>query len=255
MGTFNTNVIQSSGDDRSFLTLVYNFIMGLDSGITASVTPTNFPYASKTVSNMDFTLDTNVVFRLQSYPGDNLSRPTSSGYNFAFIVNGNTIMSKGIGSYTTSGNPNLPFVDSFTYVSDSKVRKYMVSSYDSENVKIFWIGPYNSTDFTTSGGISVIKFKDANDVWYWGAYAGANIESCTITDSTGATSSSKSSMFTYAALAGYIDYIRESSYVSGGVKVFSSADIYDCSTVTLGSTITLNDGNYMAIGAHSLVKL
>ena len=59
----------------------------------------------------------------------------------------------------------------------------------------------------------------------------------------------------YAALAGYIDYVTESGYVSAGTKVFSTPYIYDCSTVDFGSTITLSDGNYMAVGTHSLVKL
>ena len=255
MGTFVTNVIQSTGNDRAFLTLVYNFIMGLDSDITASITPDDFPYASKSAANMDFTLDDGVIFRLQSYPGDNLARPISCGYNFALIINDNTIMSKGLNSYSTMSNSPIRFIGSNAYVTDGGTRSYVVSKYDSDNVKIFWIGPYDSVDYTSSGGITIIKFKDSNNAWHYGGYAGSNPELASITDMSGASVFSKTSIFSYSALAGYIDYIRESGYVSGGVKGFSSTDIYDCSTVSLGSTITLSDGNYMAIGAHSLVKL
>ena len=255
MGAFTTNFIQSTGDDRSFLTLVYNFIMGLDEGITSSITPSEFSYASKTICNMDFTLEEGVVLRLQSYPGDNLAQPVSCGYNFALIINNNTIMNKGLDYYSTTSNSPIRFIGSNVNVWNSATRAYVVSKYDSDNVKIFWIGPYDSVDYTSAGGIAVIKFKDSNNVWHYGGYTGPSIDSASITDSSGASIVSKSSIFDYAALPGYIDYIRESGYVSGGTKIFTSTDIFDCSTVELGSTITLSDGNYMAIGPHSLIKV
>lgn len=68
------------------------------------------------------------------------------------------------------------------------------------------------------------------------------------------------SRFAYKSMPGYIDYVKNSVYLAdnNGVltnKVFDLTPLYDCSEVTAGSTLALEDGRYMAVGTHQLVKV
>ena len=63
------------------------------------------------------------------------------------------------------------------------------------------------------------------------------------------------SRFTYAAPPGEVDYIKSSIYMSNNEKVFENRAIYDSTTVTIGNTVSLKDGSYVAVGEHQLVKV
>lgn len=270
MGTFNTGVIQSTGDERSFLTLIYNHIMNSWGAVSCSVkngedeiispaTPEDFIWARNMISYIEFALDSSLSIRLTSHPRDN-SEWVSREYTVALYINGAIILDRG-GTQTTDNKSGVIFCGNTSYASAGLLpsangtRMYIMSEYVSDNVKVFWLASKDAATWKDSV-ITVVMLTDGDGNWYYGGISGgANPETCTLYDSVGAVTSTKSSLFSYAALTGYIDYIRESAYVSAGVKSFVTPYIYDCSTVDLGSTVTLNDGNYMAIGAHSLVKL
>lgn len=63
------------------------------------------------------------------------------------------------------------------------------------------------------------------------------------------------SRFTYAAPPGSIDYIKSSIYMNNNEKAFENRAIYDSTTVTIGDTVSLKDGAYVAVGTHQLVKV
>ena len=63
------------------------------------------------------------------------------------------------------------------------------------------------------------------------------------------------SRFTYACPPGIIDYIKSSAYMSNGERIFTLDPLYDCTTVTTGDTVALEDGAYVAVGTHQLVKV
>lgn len=63
------------------------------------------------------------------------------------------------------------------------------------------------------------------------------------------------SRFVHTAPAGTIDYIKSSIYQSSNEKRFENHAIYDSSTVITGSTVSLKDGAYLAVGPHQLVKI
>ena len=62
-------------------------------------------------------------------------------------------------------------------------------------------------------------------------------------------------MFPYEAIAGTIDFLAQSYFVNNGTRKFQSNLLRECSVVTLGSTASLPDGNYIALGAHCLAPL
>ncbi len=63
------------------------------------------------------------------------------------------------------------------------------------------------------------------------------------------------SRFPYAAPVGQIDYIKSSVFQNNDERTFENKAIYDCSTVSVGSTVSLKDGSYVAVGPHQLVKV
>jgi hypothetical protein len=68
------------------------------------------------------------------------------------------------------------------------------------------------------------------------------------------------SRFAYKSPAGYLDYVKSSVYAydNNGVlsdKLFDLTPLYDCSEVTAGSTLALDDGQYIAVGTNQLVKV
>lgn len=62
-------------------------------------------------------------------------------------------------------------------------------------------------------------------------------------------------MFPYVAISGTIDFLAQSYFVNGGTKKIQSNFLRECSTVTIKSTASLPDGNYIALGAHCLAPL
>lgn len=62
-------------------------------------------------------------------------------------------------------------------------------------------------------------------------------------------------MFPYAAVSGTIDFLAQSYFINNGIRKFQSDLLRECSTITLGATASLPDGNYIALGAHCLAPL
>ena len=82
-----------------------------------------------------------------------------------------------------------------------------------------------------------------------------NISSRTFTEFGGATAGVFTSRFAYSAPPGKIDYVKNSVYTSNGGKLFDITAIYDCTTVALEADVSLDDGRYMAVSPHQLVKI
>lgn len=272
MGTFNTETIQSTGDERSFLTLIYNHIMGLWDGITCSVkngdddiissaTPDDFVWSQDTVSYIEFKLDAASSLRFTSHPRHNADKATRA-YSIALIVNSNIIVDRGGTSETYIRGVGVPFCGNSSHVGDglspetAGKRTWICSEYLSGNVKILWFASKDATTYKDSL-VTIIMLKDTNSNWhYGGTNAGCNPETSDIYDSTASSVATKSNLFSFEARTGYLDFISHSSFVSGSTKAFTSTDIYDCTTVNFGDTLSLKDGaNFLAIGTHSMVRL
>lgn len=280
MGNFYTETIQNEAKEIDFLTAVYNRIMGTQenpsifwSGITCSVTPedgetienatpSDMVYEADKICNMDFLLDStnNIVLRLQIKPSYYWYMRNAC-YNFILLVNGEKIVDKKDGSGTRRyDGDGIRYADGG---SDGQVttfdahRELTFSKFtNNDGTFIFWVTPKTSTSFKNAS-ISFMKFKDtSNNVCWAGNEATSPIENGKIINLNDPRLTTKSSMFPFEARTGYLDFISHSSFVSGSTKAFTSTDIYDCTTVNMGDTLSLKDGaNFLAIGAHSMVRL
>ena len=110
-----------------------------------------------------------------------------------------------------------------------------------------WYGAnqFGGSDLNTANYVPATIFNLSN-VYFHGADNSAVGKFC--------------SRFAYKSMPGYIDYVKNSIYLydNNGVltnKVFDLTPLYDCSEVTVGSTLALEDGRYMAVGTHQLVKV
>lgn len=294
MGTFSTEIVSSTGTEVDFLKAIYKYIITdekLGTGITCSVEKwdstsssyitiddaesTDIEIIFNTYTNLTFWLDTNVALIFQSYPTHDRvwnaeSNTAGNGCNITLTVNNITVLNKTLGQRTWYDAADglvscIPFAApaytygtwKYLYPTMSTERKFIFSNYIDDNVFVFWINPYLSSSFKDVGGVSIIKFKDTNSTWRWSGYTGpCPIENSTVYDSDGSNAATKSPMFLFEARTGYLDFISHSSFVSGSTKAFTSTDIYDCTTVNFGDTLSLKDGaNFLAIGAHSMVIL
>lgn len=133
---------------------------------------------------------------------------------------------------------------------------------EDDNFLFLKLGPDGNNNMEKT--IYVIELKNGNNTYIsyksYNANLGFdyyNVENMSFSNLDGSfTNAIKAPMFSYEARTGYLDFISHSSFVSGGTKVFVSTDIYDCTTVNFGDTLSLKDGaNFLAIGANSMVQL
>lgn len=282
MGTFDIGVIQSNTNEKDFFKLIYNWLMGLDDNITfairddeetlISTDPDDITFTYNTPINLDFSFNENVKFRLQSKPSetnDHLNAASCS-YNIGFYLGNNTIASESLGSitYDYDNVRSLAFHaatkswGSPTCLCDSIIQRSIKCAKYIDNttgILIVYLGNYTVTDYKNCG-VCFMRFKDTNNNYKWAAKIDSTgksiIEQYDFYNSDGSSPINKKSMFSYEARTGYLDFISHSSFVSGTTKVASSTDIYDCTTVNFGDTLSLKDGaNFLAIGSHSMVPL
>ena len=159
--------------------------------------------------------------------------------------------------------------DDITYLSDYTIQHYneavkkVVSAYiDNDCIMI-----YCYTKIRNSwNGTQVMHIKTSNNKYLVGYYRKTdsandynffNISNLTFEDldDTARITYTYTNMFPYTAIAGTIDFLAQSYFVNNGVRKFQSNLLRECSTVTLGSTASLPDGNYIALGAHCLAPL
>lgn len=270
--------IMSSGNETSFLWQLYYYFVGNESesipsklwdGITCTVyngsteagnTPDDAALAQDTVTNIVFTLDENVSLTFQDYPHQNWSGGKSYGYNVRLSLGDINLIDRNWGNYTGGwgyGTGCLRHNDSEYGSGQSATRKYILTQYRDDNLIILWITPCNGSSYKDENSVCIMKMTNGNSV-YWTGKNGQDILSNNenIVNVDNNSVYKINNMFNFEARTGYLDFISHSSFLIGNTKAFASTDIYDCTTVNFGDTLSLKDGaNFLAIGAHSMVRL
>lgn len=255
----------SSQNEAVLLDQIYDFITGLWDGVECSVvqhdgtvvspgTASDMDWYNNAKSSMSFELKSGVILKFETSP---TSSTTTRGYNIYAIINGMTIGK--VSSSTTREKGCFKFYGNDSFVTDGvnpyngEIRKYTFSKYVSDDMFVIWFGSHSVSSWKDSE-YCFVGLKDTSGDWHYSF--STSIEGADMYDADGTNPASKSPMFSFEARTGFLDFISHSSFVSGSTKAFTATDIYDCTTVNFGDTLSLKDGaNFLAIGAHSMVRL
>ena len=278
MGTFDTKEIRSDGNLKAFVWQIYYYFMGKEAsgddpavpselwpditceifvdGTLVGTTPENFGVGRLQKTNVCFTLASGIKLYFQYYSSSVWQGMEGAGFNLLLNVDNITLINKNWGGLVTSEAAGLKFSAGGLGSDASATRKFRFSKYEDTNIFAFWMAPYSAT--TVKGSTAgFIKFKDTNENLHWNGHGSAAcIENGSIVNPDGTNALTKANMFSYEARTGYLDFISHCSLLSGTTKVASCTDIYDCTTVNFGDTLSIKDGaNFLAIGSHSMVPL
>lgn len=251
MATRYLNSVEVTGTEKDFMTAVINYITGIDSKITCS-SNVETEYSSSDLTHIptfNFSIDGELAFTItRRYALNTNARE--------FIVScKNDSYTCGIGgparSYTTNGKRPV----NFSYINN-------------DNFVLLTMHGMFENYYVTNDYFSIVYAKNSSKSYYstlstHGSSSHAksvifNISSRTFTEiSDGPVISGVFlSRFSYKAQPGKIDYIKDSIYAVGGSKAFDLTSIYDCTELqSIGDVVSLEDGAYLAVGPHQLVKV
>lgn len=245
-------VVESTGNEVDFMKNVIAYITGINSAITCEDDPDD-EYDVETVGTdhiptFRFLFNNEHILTIRR--SDKLS--DSAGYMyFTYINNGNIISDNIIISFMYSGK-------AWSY---NTLRQFKMSYIEAPGLYIINAVSYSTTHsfvilFTEArnSSYSSYKYESINQSTYTIANI-FNISQCVLYDNSNPVQGNFLSRFVYKTQPGKVDYIKSSIYVNDGVKQFDLTSIYDCTEVSPGSAVSLEDGAYLAVGPHQLVKV
>lgn len=252
MATRYLDSVVVTGTEKDFMTAVIDYITGIDSKITCSSNiETEYDSSDLThVPTFNFSIDGKLAFTITRMYALNTNTRD-------FIVScKNDSFTLGIGgssrSYTTNGKRTV----NFSYINnDNFVLLTMHSIFENYNVSGYYFSIIYAKNLVKSYystlAVSVAGQTISKSVIF-------NISSRTFTEiSDGPVISGVFlSRFSYKAQPGKIDYIKDSIYAANSSKAFDLTSIYDCTELqSVGNVVSLEDGAYLAVGPHQLVKV
>lgn len=255
--------IHAYGDEKAFYTALINFVRNLDSRIECDDdVDTEFDPTDLThVPEFDFTFNEKPFLKIFRPEALNTA---VNGVSFTYYVDNKV-------SCTTE----YPQQDGLPFCEENVWNEKAYNTVANRSIHIDYI---ISTDFihlSFAGTIATSPSYDATGYNITGVYTkygsnhyGAarkgglthtksniyNTSALTFYNFDTDVNGIFQTRFSYAEKPGKIDYIKSSIYCTSGTKQFDLVSIYDCTEVTPGDSISLNDGVYTAIGPHQIVK-
>lgn len=245
MATAGKNVINTSTNERGFISEVYKYILALNlKGSTISCDKTiasQFDDSSVTTPKFNFTITPNIVLQMVR-PADKTTSVT--GYTFNVIINGEQ-----------KATANIQFSDTARALTDTVQRKWFIGYVASALNTFIWIGHYGVT-LITDADIAICSIADTENYRYGAGNNNSDLESATYFRSgESGIEYTLANLFNYDAGAGYIEYITHLSFINAGQEQFRSEEIVNCSEISQGRSVAIQPGNYFSVGQHTLIKL
>ncbi len=241
--TIQDNSIKTLANTRQAeednMTAIVAYILSLDSNITCDTT-VNAEYNNPDTSHVptfNFTIKTNFVLRLTRQ--NPLSTNFDKKYYFSAIING------------VEQNKQL------YNVNDNQYYIRFVTAIDTDFF-FFWFGWGGSQDAGLIWSMAYVCDENRNP--HGGtrsSTAPVDITLAQFYDLTDNSTGQFVTLINFGASAGYIGISDKCPFVgSGNAYLFSIADLFSCSAVTIFSTVALNNGHfYFAIGPHTLIEI
>lgn len=242
------DLVSSNGTEKEFMSDFIYYLTHLDSKITCSSNVnTEFSDSDLThVPTFNFSINNKLAFTFTRGAALNTSTNT---YNLACgSVNAN-IAWQTSAAYTTTQDRGFYVSylinDNFVLLSINTSKRGLDSHIEKINNNIIYAGSSGTKSYWSA--VTNLNWETRTNLY--------SISGRTFYEINGSDYGVFTSRFSYACPPGEIDYIKSSTYLNSGVKRFDITSIYNCSTVTLGDTVSLKDGPYLAVGTHQLVKV
>ena len=143
-------------------------------------------------------------------------------------------------------------------------RHYMIAHISSENFILLAIDSLYvswserigcNTVYAGSGDTEYMAYFQMTNDSHWQKSNLFNIAGLTFYQIGSQINGTFISRFQYKSMPGYIDYVKNCVYGTSGNAQFNINSIYDCTERAVGDTVSLDDGAYIAVGAHQVVKI
>lgn len=251
MATRYLDSVIATGTEKDFMAAVINYITGIDSKITCSSNvETEYDSSDLThIPTFNFSIDGELAFTItRGYAlNTNVREFIMSCKNDSYTCS----IGGSVRSYTKNGKRTV----NFSYINnDNFVLLTIHGIFENYNIS----GDYFSIVYAKNSAKSYYSTLSTYGSSSLAKSVIFNISSRTFTEigDGHAISGVFLSRFSYKAQPGKIDYIKDSIYVVGGSKVFDLTSIYDCTELqSVGDVVSLEDGAYLAVGPHQLVKV
>lgn len=245
MATAGKKVINTSTNERGFISAVYNYILALNlNGSTISCDKTissQFDDPSVNTPKFNFTITPNIVLQMVR-PSDKTTSVT--GYTFNVIINNEQ-----------KATANIQFSDTARALTDTVQRKWFIGYVASALNTFIWFGHYGVT-LITDAGIAICSIADISNYRYGAGNTSSNLETATYFRSGEVgVEYTMANLFNYDAGAGYIEYITHLSFINAGQEQFRTEEIVNCSEISQGRSVAIQPGNYFSVGSHTLIAL
>ena len=236
------NLVSSNGTEKEFMSDFIDYLTSLDSKITCSSNVnTEFSDSDLThIPTFNFSINNKLAFTLTRAEALNTNTNT---YNLSCDSINVDIAWQTSAAYTDSQDRGFYVSylinDNFVLLSINSSHKNWQNRVDQINNNIIYAGSSGTSAYWSA--ITNLDYNTRTNIY--------SISERTFYEINGNNDGVFTSRFSYACPPGEIDY------VNSGVKKFDITSIYDCTTVTLGDTVSLKDGAYLAVGTHQLVKV
>lgn len=246
MATAGKKVINTSTNERGFISAVYDNILALNlNGSTISCNTTvaaQFDNELVTIPKFNFTITPNIVLQIIR-PSDKTTSVT--GYIFNVIINNEQ-----------KATATIQFSDTARALTDTVQRKWFIGYVASALNTFIWFGHYGVT-LITDAGIAICSIADTSNYRYGAGNNSSNLETATYFRSGEVgVEYTMANLFNYDAGAGYIEYITHLSFINAGQEQFRSDDIVNCSEISQGRSVAIQGGDiYFSVGPHTLISL
>lgn len=242
--------VSVTGTEKEFVTALISAITGLSSSITCSGSPDQYDSSDTSIKpTFIFSVNDKQVLKLER-------QATLANNTYGFV------------GYVNTVNGAWALYDDLCFVSNA------AASYSTtRKLNLSWIVVNNFVLLTVHNGLErygwhTVRFvyaKDGDKHYTSGSKENNNESKTTVYNisaldlieigSNPISHGTFTSRFSFTSKPGTIDYVKSSVYVVSSQKQFDISSICDCTTVSVGDTVSLKDGAYLAVGTHQLVKV
>lgn len=251
---FYTEVIAYNSTEAELMKAVISYITGLDNRITCSEDP-DYEYNREDrgdayIPTFNFYIGSKLIFTISR--DVNLRNP-AGGFGIYVKTSSQTLSSKYVGDINGSKYYNVKDNRAFRIayiISDNFILIDFHQNFSSGNSI-----PGIAIIYTISDTIDYVAYKIIDSASSYNRSGIFNISGILFYNFSNASSGTFVSRFSYKSVPGKIDYVKNCVYATAGQKQFNIMALYDCTEVTAGDTLSLDDGAYIAVGTNQIVKI